>query len=94
VVQVATFKPKDIESSLSKKGFHVKPDSHHRLYVYYLEDGKIAARTFVSHGKKEYGNVLLNRMKKQLHLTKEQLHDLIVCPLTKEELQEIYESKE
>jgi hypothetical protein len=91
---VATFKPKDIESSLSKKGFHVKPDSHHRLYVYYLEDGKIAARTFVSHGKKEYGNVLLNRMKKQLHLTKEQLHDLIVCPLTKEELQEIYESKE
>ncbi|WP_407355107.1 hypothetical protein [Methanolobus sp. WCC5] len=89
---MATFKPKDIESALSKKGFHAKPDGHHRLYVYYLEDGKIAARIFVSHGKKEYGSILLNRMKNQLHLSKEQFNDLLKCPLTKEKLQGIYET--
>lgn len=90
---MASFKAKDIESALSKKGFQAKPDGHHRLYVYYLEDGKTAARTFISHGKKDYGDVLLSRMKTQLNLTKDQLHNLIKCPLKKEELREIYNSK-
>jgi hypothetical protein len=91
---VVSFKGKDIGNALSRKGFHANPDSHHVLYVYYLDNGKTAARTFVSHGNKEYSDILLSRMKNQLGLTKEQLHDLIKCPLTKDQLRDIYNKKE
>jgi len=87
---VVSFKTKDIESAFIKKGFQVIPDSHHRLYVYHTDEGRTAARTFISHGNIEYGDALLSRMKNQLGLTKEQLHDLIKCPLTKEELKKLY----
>lgn len=90
MIALGSFKAKDIETALIKKGFQATTDSHHKLYVYYTDDGKTAARTFISHGSIEYGDVLLSRMKKQLGLTKEQLQDLIKCPLSKEELRSLY----
>lgn len=91
---MTSFKSKDIKAALVKKGFHETQDSHHFLYVYYLDGRKTAIRTFVSHGSKDYSNALLGKMKNQLGLTKEQLHDLVKCPLTKEALYEIYHEKE
>ncbi len=91
---MASFKSKDIKASLVKKGFRETRDSHHYLYVYYLDGKKTSIRTFVSHGSKDYSGALLGKMKNQLGLTKEQLHDLIKCPLSKEELYEIYHKKE
>lgn len=86
---MAKYKVKDIESSLSKKGFQLQ-SSHHKLYIYHVNGKKTGIRTFISHGKKEYGDVLLSKMKNQLKLSKEQFEDLIECPLSKEELYEIY----
>ncbi|KXS46079.1 MULTISPECIES: type II toxin-antitoxin system HicA family toxin [Methanohalophilus] len=92
---MASYKAKTIQKALPKKGFEERRKGHHILYVYYLDGKKTGNRTFISHGSKvEYNSNLLSKMGKQLNLSKEQLCDLIDCPLTKEELQQIYIQKE
>jgi hypothetical protein len=86
---MSKYKVKDIESSLSKKGFQLQ-NSHHKLYIYCVDGTKTGIRTFVSHGKNEYSDKLLNKMRSQLKLSRQQFNDLIQCPLSKEELNEIY----
>jgi hypothetical protein len=86
---VSKYKVKDLEYSLSKKGFKLQ-NSHHKLYIYFVNGKKTGIRTFISHGKSEYGDNLLNKMKDQLKLSRQQFDDLIQCPMSKEELYETY----
>ena len=86
---MSSYKPKDIGSALSKKGFRPN-QSHHVLYVFYYNGKKTNIRTFISHGTKEYGNTLISAMKKQLHLSREEFDLLIKCPLTGEMLIKLY----
>jgi hypothetical protein len=83
------YKTKDIESALSRKGFQVH-HSKHKIYILYINGKKTRIFTFISHGIKEYGDTLLGAMKKQLHLSNEELRGLIKCPLSEEQLIEIY----
>lgn len=84
-----SYKTKDIESALSKKGFQVH-QSKHKIYILYIDGKKTNVRTFVSHGIKEYGKTLINRMRNQLHLSREEFDVLVSCPLTEEKLLQIY----
>ncbi|MCZ7396240.1 MAG: hypothetical protein ABOK23_06885 [Candidatus Methanoperedens sp.] len=86
---MAVYKTKDIESALSRKGFQVH-HSKHKIYILYVDGKKTNIFTFVSHGIKEYGNPLLSKMKRQLHLSGNQFDDLVSCPLSYERLVEIY----
>ena len=86
---MAKHKTKEIEGSLSKKGFQII-NSHHKRYIYYVNGQKTGITTFISHGKKEYGDILLSKMRKQLKLSRQQFDDMVMCPLTKEKLYEIY----
>ena len=46
-------------------------------------DGKISGvHTFLSHGVKEYNTDLLAKMRTHLHLSGKELEDLIQCPLS------------
>jgi len=84
-----SYKTKDIESALSKKGFQVR-QSKHKIYILYVDGKKTNVRTFVSHGIKEYGKTLISKMRNQLYLSREEFDDLVSCPLTEEKLLEIY----
>lgn len=86
---MSKYKVKDIESSLSKKGFQLQ-NSHHKLYTYYVDGTKTGIHIFISHGKDEYGDKLLSKIRNQLKLSHQQFDDLIRCPLSKEELNKIY----
>jgi len=75
-------KSKSIEKSLLKKGFKVELRHHKYLFFHDEKGKKTLVRTRLSHGNKEYDDGLLSQMKKQLHLDKQQLLDLIDCPMT------------
>ena len=79
---------KQIETSLSKKGFVLK-QSHHRFYTLYIDGKRTSIRTRLSHGAKEYDDHLLGQMSKQVKLTKEQVLELIDCPMSEERYKEI-----
>jgi hypothetical protein len=83
-----TRKTRLIMSSLAKKGFSPKKGrSKHIKYTLYVDGKKTGIFTWISHGKNEYNDQLLNAMKKELHLeTTQELEDLIDCPMSGERL--------
>jgi len=77
-------KTRDIAAALLKKGFEERA-SHHKIF-YLCIDGKISGvHTFLSHGVKEYNADLLAKMRAQLHLSGNEMDDLIRCPLSGED---------
>ncbi|WNY26270.1 type II toxin-antitoxin system HicA family toxin [Methanolapillus ohkumae] len=88
-----SYKTREIESALVKKGFVEDRKRGHKHYIYYYNGKKMEISTIVSHGVKEYGRDLIMEMKRQLFLTRPQFDNLVQCPLTKEELREIYKKK-
>ena len=80
---MSAIKTKAIRSALESKGF--KHDNTHHEYLWlYIGDRKTNVRTRLSHGRSEYGEDLLAKVKKQLGLSKKQLFDLVGCPLNYE----------
>ncbi len=82
-------KKEKVVAALLRKGF-VEDNSHHRYFRYSPGGKSTGVYTFISHGHTECSSAILTNMKNQLHLTQDQLKDLIDCPLTKEQLEEIY----
>jgi len=82
-----TRKTKDIKRVLEKKGFILEPKKDHHLFYYLVIDGKKQAiNTYLSHGINEYGNSLMNQIKKQLKFIETQkAEDFFDCPMTKEQ---------
>lgn len=74
---------------LLKKGFDVKMSKHIKL-VYKYNGKDIGIRTWVSHGKKEISDQLLNRMAEQLCVSLPQFLDLVDCTLDEAGLIAIY----
>jgi predicted RNA binding protein YcfA (HicA-like mRNA interferase family) len=68
--------------ALLKKGFKKQEGSHH-FYLYY-HDGKLVAKTMVSHNDQEIGNKLISKMYKQCCISKDEFLDLVNCPLDQE----------
>ena len=69
---MATRKRKDVESSLSQKGFTLQDGKDYRYYFFMFND-RLVARTKVSTGKKykDLGNDLVSSMARQCHLVKD-----------------------
>lgn len=86
-------KVRDIESSLSKKGFEGQGGSKHCIYIFYFNGKKTQIKTIISRSMSEYSSSNMGKIKNQLQLTVQQLTNLIKCPLKKEELIDIYREK-
>jgi len=86
-------KTKQIMKGLEKKGFK-KVSTHHHIFFYYTLQGvKTSIRTKISHGKREYDDILLKQISKQLKIEKGELDQLIDCPLGQKEYEEILKNK-
>ncbi len=78
-------KVRDIDKALIKKGFH-KTNSHHSLYILYVDGVQTSIRTFISNGAKEYDGYLLGKMKNQLGFNSQSdFEKLLDCPMGHEE---------
>ena len=78
---MTVLKTKDIESALLKKGFKFDI-THHKKFWLYFNDKKTSISTHLSHGIREYGDDLLDKVKKQLAITKPQLEAFVKSPLS------------
>lgn len=85
------FKKNDVDAALTKKGFVLR-QSDHSFFTYVTKDGKKSiVRTKTSHGNsgKDIDDGLIRRMATQCKLTNGQFKDLINCPLSRDEYEEI-----
>jgi len=81
---VTTLKTAKIERALlNKLGFEPRT-GHHRIFRLYL-DGKLVARTYISHGQREAGRYHIGQMARQMWLNRREFIDAIECPLTQDE---------
>lgn len=79
-------KTRDIEKALLAKGFVENRKSHH-IFFYFKYKGKIikGVLTKISHSASEYGDSLLNAMKRQLKFERlNDLYEFIGCTITEE----------
>ncbi|MCB1185874.1 type II toxin-antitoxin system HicA family toxin [bacterium] len=83
---------KDIERALLRKGFRAR-DSHHRQFILYRGNSPLPVFTYLSHGKKEYGDSLLASIARQLHLDKAELLKFIDCRMSGEDYLEVLQGK-
>ena len=77
---MATRRTRDLEAALTTKGFH-QDNNHHEMYRLYVGGRKTSVRTYISHGKSEYGDNLLGQIARQVKLRRAELDDLVDCPL-------------
>lgn len=86
---MASIKKRDFVSSLNRKGFREdvskrKRRPHDFFYLYY-NGKKTSIRTHVSRGNDEINDPLINRIQKQMHLTKQQLFAFVECSVSESE---------
>lgn len=82
----------DVESGLLRKGFQrTKKGADHNYFIYESLDGKKArASTKTSHGKSfDIDDNLLGKMGRQCGLTKKSFLDLLDCPLSRKDYEEL-----
>ncbi len=85
-------KVRQVLSSLKAKGFFEDREGHHIFLIYETRDGfRTEIRTRVSHqsGGGDISDSLLAAMARQVRLGRQDLEQLIDCPLSREE----YETK-
>ncbi|NJE75964.1 type II toxin-antitoxin system HicA family toxin [Thermococcus sp. ES12] len=89
-------KATDIQKALKKKGFQKKEGGRHTKYILYVDGKKTRIMTVFSRGKdkKELGDDLIKRIKKQLHFDDpKKFEDFVKCPLTYEDYLTILQQK-
>ena len=82
----------DILASLTSKGFELKQGKRDHDVLFFKQDGLIqAVFTRVSRGSqyKTIDDSLLGRMSRQLKISRRQFDDLVDCPMTAEDYQEV-----
>ena len=87
-----------IESSLSKKGFARKDDTHHRYFHHEYKGKPSGAYACTSHGGSEkyktYSVQFFKMMKKRLFLDRvRQVEDLFLCPIDGDDYNQILRQK-
>ncbi len=77
-----------IEAALKKKEFEEDRSGYHRYFHQEFKGKRTGAYAIISHGSsyKEYSDSLVTAMKKPLYLdTKQEVVDLVNCPMTRED---------
>lgn len=84
-----------IVKALLTKGFDHHPGSDHDKYFFILDGKKTSTFTKISRGSnyKTYSDSLLDKMKKQLHLSLSDLLSFIDCPLSAEDYSKLMNEK-
>ena len=77
-------KTRKVDRMLVHKFGFEKIETHHHVYKLWL-DGRLVARTYISHGGRELSRFHILQIAKQMQLTKEQFLDAVACPLSQEE---------
>ena len=75
---------KDVSQALQNKGFE-ESNSHHKFLYLYIDGKRTMIKTRVSHGRKDYTDMLWGQLKKQLHLDNKQLDTLLACHMDHDE---------
>jgi len=78
-------KAREISGGLIRKGFQERMGGDKYYQYYTIRGQKTAIFTKMSHGKREYDDILLGQMAKQLRIDKKFLHGLIECPKSRQE---------
>jgi hypothetical protein len=90
---MATFQRREICSSLTSKGFSLDTSTGpHDELAFQDTEKKDPLKTEVPRGagSKDIGSPLLQMMRKDLHLERDQFHGLIECTVEEEDLRNIY----
>ncbi len=77
-------KTQEIASALTGKGFR-RSQGDHEFYFFYVYGKKTSIRTKISHGATEYGDSLLAKMSRQLHLVRKEFDQFVDCEKTEKE---------
>lgn len=56
------------------------------MLTLYYQEKKTSVSTIISHNQQDYSDSLLGQVAKQFYLSKEELRDLIDCPMSYDEL--------
>lgn len=89
---MASINANKAKQALLSKGF-VKDDSHHHFYLF-MHNGKVVAKTKMSHNDQDLNDHLISKMWKQCRLdNKGQFLDLVNCPLNQQGYIEILTNK-
>ncbi len=81
---MATVRTRDADRALTGKLGFEKVETHHHVYRLWL-DGKLAVRTYISHGERELSSFHVSQMAKQMRLQASEFVDAVDCPLSREE---------
>lgn len=83
---------KEVEKALLKKGFTLVNNKDHNYYFIYKDGKKTSVNTKVSHGShKDISDGLLNQMRKQVRLPKQEFEEYLNCTFSKEQYLEFLE---
>ena len=86
---------RDMEKTLLRKlGFSSSQGRHH-FYDLLDGDGKIVAKTMLSHGPrgKDISKGIFSSIARQIKLTTPQLRDAVSCPLSRKDYSDILKEK-
>jgi hypothetical protein len=89
------FDTRKVINSLKKKGFKRGRNTDHEYYIFWSIDGiKPGAKIHFSHGgNEELSDDLLSRMARQISLSLSEFRDLIRCPMSQIEYEEVLREK-
>lgn len=82
-------KASKIESALRKKGFTEDVSKSHKKYVMIIDGKKTDINTHTSHGHKEIDDTMMNKMAKQMRITRRQFDLFAECTLSEEQYKKI-----
>lgn len=91
-----TFKKREVESALESKGFE-RRENDHSFFIYHTISGqKTTVRTKTSHGSggRDIDDSLIGSMAKQCRVNAQKFKDLIECPLSREEYEDMLVNEE
>ena len=81
---MAVLRTRDVERALvGKLGFQ-KSEGHHHVYRLWME-GRLVARTYISHGGRELSPYHVSHMARQMRLQPAEFVDAVNCPLSRED---------
>lgn len=82
------FSAREVEDSLTKKGFQKVERNHHFFYLW-VNGKKTHIRTMISHGEKEISDPNCGNMARQMKITGPQFKEFVDCNLKHEAYVEI-----
>ena len=79
---------REVDGSLTKKGFR-KVERDHHFYFLFINGRKTRIRTMISHGEREISDKNCSAMAREMKLTTSQFKEFVYCNIQNKEYVEI-----